>query len=72
MFGWPDFIEAAFARFQLVDEKGFSFVYSHRIYREKIGDQMSAWLCANAEGVEKALMGWTSYPLPDSLNQERL
>lgn len=72
VFGRPDFIEAAFARFKLVDGKGFSFVYSHRIYGEKIGDQMSAWLSANGEAVEKALMGWSSLPAPASLSQERL
>jgi hypothetical protein len=72
VFGRPDFIEVAFARFKLVDEKGFSFVYSHRIYGEKIGDQMSAWLGANGEAVEKALMEWSSYPSPASLSGERL
>jgi hypothetical protein len=72
VFGRPDFIEVAFARFKLVEEKGFSFVYSHRIYGEKIGDQMSAWLSANGEAVEKALMEWSSYPSADSLSEERL
>ena len=72
VFGRPDFIEVAFARFKLVEEKGFSFVYSHRIYGEKIGDEMSAWLAANGEAVEKALMEWRSYPSPDSLSEERL
>lgn len=71
VFGRPDFIEVAFARFKLVDEKGFSFIYSHRIYGEKIGDQMSAWLSANGEAVEKALMEWSSFPSPDSLSEER-
>ncbi|HEX8490198.1 MAG TPA: hypothetical protein VF626_04200, partial [Chthoniobacterales bacterium] len=51
VFGRPDFIEVAFARFKLVEGKGFSFVYSHRIYGEKIGDQMSAWLSANGDAV---------------------
>ncbi len=72
VFGRPDFIEVAFARFKLVDGKGFSFVYSHRIYGEKIGDQMSAWLLSNGEAAEKALMEWSSYPSPDSLSKERL
>ena len=64
VFARPNFIEAAFARFKLVDGKGFSFVYSHRIYGEKIGDEMSAWLKANGEEVEKALMEWNSMPSP--------
>lgn len=72
VFSRPDFIEVAFARFKLVEEKGFSFVYSHRIYGEKIGDQMSAWLSENGEAVEKALMKWSSHPSPDSLSEERL
>lgn len=72
VFGRPDFIEVAFARFKLVDEKGCSFVYSHRIYGQKIGDEMSAWLRANGEAVEKALMDWSSYPSPDALREERL
>lgn len=66
VFGRPNFIEVAFARFKLVDGKGFSFVYSHRIYGEKVGDQMSAWLSANGEQVEKALMEWSSPPTPVS------
>jgi hypothetical protein len=72
VFGRPDFIEAAFARFKLVDGKGCSFVYSHRIYGKKIGDEMSAWLGENGEAVEKALMDWSSFPAPASLNEERL
>ena len=72
VFGRPDFIEVAFARFKLVEGKGFSFVYSHRIYGEKIGDQMSAWLSANGDAVEKALMEWSSLPSLDSLTEEQL
>jgi hypothetical protein len=71
-FTLPNFIEVAFARFKLVDGKGFSFVYSHRIYGEEIGDQMSAWLRANGEEVEKALLEWSSMPSPTSLRQEPL
>ena len=63
-FGRPNFIEVAFARFKLVDGTGCSFVYSHRIYGEKIGDEMSAWLSANGSDIEKALMEWSSMPSP--------
>ena len=35
VFGRPDFLEAAFARFKLVDGVGCSIVYSHRIYARK-------------------------------------
>lgn len=58
----PGFIEIALARFTLVDGKGYSFVYSHRIYGAKIEDQMSAWLSANGDEVEEALLKWTSVP----------
>ena len=58
LFGRPEFSEAAFARFKLVDGKGYSFVYSHRFYGEKAAEQMSEWLKSNGEKVEKALMDW--------------
>jgi hypothetical protein len=63
----PDFIEIAFARFKLVDGKGCSVVYSHRVYGERIKDQVSAWLDKNGDEVEKALMEWSSLPSPNSL-----
>ena len=69
VFGRPTFIEVAFARLKLVDGTGCSLVYSHRIYGEKIGDQMSAWLRDNGPTVEKALMEWSSIPAPDSLKE---
>ena len=72
VFTRPNFIEVAFARFKLVDGNGFSFVYSHRIYGEEIGDQVSTWLKANGEEVEKALMEWSSMPSPTSLRQNLL
>jgi hypothetical protein len=71
-FGRPTFIEVAFARFKLADGKGSSAVYSHRLYGEKIGDQMSAWLEANGPAVEKALMESKSLPSPNSLSKELL
>jgi hypothetical protein len=57
-FEQPEFSEAAFARFKLVDGKGHSFVYSHRFYGDKADDQMSEWLKVNGEKIEKALMDW--------------
>jgi len=39
-FGRSNSLEAAFPRFKLVDGIGCSIVYSHRLYREKVGDQM--------------------------------
>ena len=58
LFSRPNFQEAAFARFKLVDGKAHSFVYSHRIYGDKAADQMNEWLRANGEKVESALMEW--------------
>jgi hypothetical protein len=69
VFGRPNFIEVAFARFQLVNGLGCSIVYSHRIYGEKIGDQMSDWLKNNGAEKEKALMEWNDIPSPASLNK---
>jgi hypothetical protein len=69
VFGRPNFIEVALARFKLVDGLGCSIVYSHRIYGEKIGDQMSGWLKNNGAEKEKALMEWNEIPSPASLNK---
>jgi hypothetical protein len=69
VFGRPNFIEVALARFKLVDGRGCSIVYSHRIYGEKIGDQISAWLKKNGAEKEKALMEWSDIPSPASLNE---
>jgi len=70
VFGRPNFIEVALARFKLVDGVGCSIVYSHRIYGEKIGDQMSAWLKNNGAEKEKALMEWKGIPSPPSFDRE--
>jgi hypothetical protein len=58
MFSQPDFAEAAFARFKLLDGKGHSFVYSHRIYGKNATDEMNAWIKANGEKTENALLDW--------------
>ena len=57
VFGRPKFLEAAFGRFKLVDGVGCSIVYSHRIYGEKVGDQMSKWLNDNGPKMEKIADG---------------
>jgi hypothetical protein len=57
-FTRPGFAEAAFARFKLIDGKGRSFVYSHRLYGDKAADQMNEWLKANGEEIENALLDW--------------
>jgi hypothetical protein len=57
-----------FSRFKLVDGVGCSIVYSHRIYGEKVGDQMSKWLNDNGPKIEKMLMDLNDSPLPASLS----
>jgi hypothetical protein len=69
VFGRPNFIEVAFARFKMVDSLGCSIVYSHRIYGEKIGDQMSTWLKTNGAKKEKVLMEWSDIPHLASLSE---
>ena len=69
VFGRPNFIEVAFARFKLVNGVGCSIVYSHRIYGEKVGDKMSAWLNDNGPKMEKMLMEWNNIPSPASLRE---
>jgi hypothetical protein len=62
VFGRPEFIEAAFARFKLHNGTGTSVIYSHRIYGKEVGNQMSAWLKQNGPATEKALMQWDAMP----------
>jgi hypothetical protein len=69
LFSRPDFAEAAFARFALVDGKGYSFVYSHRIYGAEAKKEMEAWTTANGNATEKALMEWT--PSLDQLDGKK-
>lgn len=68
LFSRPDFAEAAFARFKLVNGNGHSFVYSHRIYGDKAIDEMNTWLKANGEKTENALLDWN---LPAHANWDR-
>jgi hypothetical protein len=62
VFGRPDFLEAAFARFQLVDGVGVSTVYSRRVYGHKVGNSMSSWVEKNGPALEKVLMNWDGIP----------
>jgi hypothetical protein len=69
VFDRPNFIEVAFTRFKLVEGIGCSIAYSHRIYGEGVGDQMSAWLNHNGPNTEKMLMDWNAVPSPSSLSK---
>ena len=61
-FTRPNLAEAAFARFKLQEGKGYSFVYSHHFYGKNATDEMNAWLKANGEETETALMEWDPNP----------
>jgi hypothetical protein len=65
LFPRPDFIEAVFAHFKIVDGVGTSTIYSHREYGSKVGEQMSAWLKKNGPTTEKTLMSWEGIFLPN-------
>jgi hypothetical protein len=62
ILGQPDFLEVSFARFRMHDGIGTSVIYSHRIYGNKIGNEMSAWLEKNGPDLEKTLMNWDAMP----------
>nr|WP_141105093.1 hypothetical protein [Chromobacterium sp. ASV5] len=67
VLGSPAFLEAAFARFVMVDGVGVVAVYSHRVYGKQAGPAMSEWLKANGQQVESALMSWGMLPTPAAL-----
>src|SRR5262245_7385093 len=50
IFARPEFIEVAFSRFRMHDAVGSAVIYSHRIYGNRVGDEMSAWLKTNEVG----------------------
>jgi len=64
LFGRPDYLEVAFARFCLKGGRGCSVVYSHRVNGKKAGDAMSAWLKKNGPEIEKELMGMAVPAVP--------
>ncbi len=64
VFGRPDFIEVAFARFRMFDGTGSAIIFSHRVYGNEVGQEMSAWLKANGPQPEKTLMKWDEMPKP--------
>ena len=62
IFGRPEFIEVAFTRFRMLEGVGSAVVYSHRIYGNKVGEAMSAWLQKNGPTSEKNLITWDAMP----------
>jgi hypothetical protein len=58
VLGRPAFLEAVQARFKLVNGKGVSIIYSHRLYGQAAGPDMSNWLKDHGAVTEKTLMTW--------------
>lgn len=67
LLGNPKFLEAVFARFVLVNDTGYAIIYSHRVYGEKAGPEMSAWLKANGADIEQRLMSFDQIPTAKTL-----
>ncbi|CAN5575916.1 hypothetical protein BH11CYA1_BH11CYA1_21040 [soil metagenome] len=67
LLGNPKFLEAVFARFVLSNESGYAIVYSHRVYGEKVGPEMSKWLKDNGAEVEERLMSFDKIPSAKTL-----
>ena len=62
VLGSPAFLEAAFARFVLIDGVGMVVVFSHRVYGKQVGPEMSQWVQTNGPQAEKTLMNWDKVP----------
>ncbi len=62
LFPTRDSIEAVFARLRLADGRGTALIYSHRLYGQKAGVAMEAWLKANGPSVERRLMALQEIP----------
>jgi hypothetical protein len=60
--GTAQFIEAVFARILLKEGTGYTVVYSHRIYGNRVGKEMSDWLRSNGPQSEASLMEWSGLP----------
>lgn len=67
----PGYLEAAFARLKLADDRGMAIVYSHRVYGTDVGDAMSSWLQKAGHDIERALMEWDGLPPLDSVESLR-
>ena len=69
VLGNSNLMESVFQRFVLIQGLGYALFYSHRIYGQKVGDQMSAWGKENGPSTEKLLMSYDPIPTVDVLNQ---
>jgi hypothetical protein len=62
LFPTGAFIEAVFARWRLTGGHGTALIVSHRLYGQKAGEAMAAWLKANGTTVERRLMALDQVP----------
>ncbi len=62
LFPTRAFIEAVFARWRLAEGRGTAMIVSHRLYGQKAGEAMAAWLKANGATVERRLMALDQVP----------
>jgi hypothetical protein len=69
ILGGRQFVEAAFARFVLIDGIGFAVVYSHRVYGEEASTRIGEWIQGNGPSIEKTLMAWNGVPALKVLKQ---
>jgi hypothetical protein len=69
LLGGNGFLEAAFARFVLIDGVGFVVVYSHRAYGNGAANEMGQWLQSNGPSRETVLMAWEGVPALALLKQ---
>ena len=59
--------EIVYARFRLAPEAGEAIVYSHRVVGMQPDVAATAWLKANDQAVERAMMAWSDLPTVPAL-----
>lgn len=69
LLGNPSLLEAAFARFVLVDGVGTIIVYSRRFYGSDAANAMGTWLQGNGTATERTLMSWDTIPAASTLSR---
>jgi hypothetical protein len=64
-------VEGSFARFVLLNDVGYSIVYTHRGAGANAGPTVGAWISENGEAIEAALMQFGPIPGLDALERLR-
>ncbi len=59
--------QIVYARFRLTPEAGEVIVYSHRVFGMQPDPAATAWLEANDQAVERAMMAWSDLPAVPAL-----